>query len=819
YGVRGYEAPQGELERRLAGLWAELLQLERVGRQDHFFELGGHSLLAVKLVSRLRQAVGVEVTLAELFARPVLADLAQALESAARVQLPPITASERSAPLPVSFAQQRLWFLAQMEGVSAAYHIAGGLRLLGELDRAALRRALDRIVARHEVLRTSFLQVDGQPVQRIASEDCGFALREHDWRSRVAAGRAEAERELEGLVREEALVPFDLEQGPLIRGRLMQLGAEEHILLITMHHIVSDGWSMGVLTRELSALYRAFRRGQADPLPALSIQYADYAAWQRRWLSSEAVQAQAEYWKTTLAGAPVLLELPGDHARPAQQDHAGDVVEVVLEQTLTRGLKRLSQRHGTTLFMTLLSGWAVLLARLSGQQDLLVGTPVANRGRVEVEGLIGFFVNTLALRLDVSGEPTVRDLLARVKGQVLAAQQHQDLPFEQVVEMVQPPRSLAHSPLFQVMFAWQNAAEETLELPGLKLAPLAVPAVAAKFDLTLSLREAGQAIVGGLEYATALFERGTIERYLGYWRRLLEAMVADDDQVVDRLPLLDSEEQQPLTSNRKPNRRALPASEAGTQQTRGYEAPQGELETRLASLWAELLHLRRVGRHDHFFELGGHSLLALRMVTMLERADIKTSLVALFQHPTIASLATHITQQETQLPDYAGSSAIPVKISGTERPLFLVHEFQGLVAYAAKLAPYIDAEIPVYALPAKPVNQTQLYTIEGIAAHHVRNIRAVQPVGPYRIAGWSFGGIIAYEIAKQLIGQDQTVEFLGLLDTYWHSHQHLETFEQLMGGNKTNGMLLFICADRKSPNEIRVISRFKSIAAGMKFEE
>ncbi|MBV9678252.1 MAG: non-ribosomal peptide synthetase, partial [Acidobacteriaceae bacterium] len=537
--THAYEAPQGEVEQVLAEIWQQLLQVERVGRQDHFFELGGHSLLAVQLISRLRQVLGLEVALADLFARPVLADLAQALESAARVQLPPITVSERGEPLPLSFAQQRLWFLAQMPGVSEAYHIAGGLRLTGELGRSALRRALDRLVARHEALRTTFPVLDGQPIARIASEASGFALREYDLRSHAAAAQA-----LGGLVAEEARVPFDLAKGPLIRGRLIQLAEEEHVLLLTMHHIVSDGWSMGVLVRELGALYSAFRRGEMDPLPALSIQYADYAVWQRRWLTGERLEAQSEYWRRTLAGAPTVLELPRDYARPAQQDHAGASVEVVLEENLTCGLKALSRRHGTTLFMTLLSSWAVLLARLSGQEEVLIGTPVANRRRVEIEGLIGFFVNTLALRLDVVGAATVGELLERVKEQVLGAQQHQDLPFEQVVEIVRPSRSLAHSPLFQVMFAWQNASGDTLALPGLMLAPLAAPPVAAKFDLTLSLGEAGPAIVGGLEYATALFERSTIERYLGYWRRLLEGMVADDQQAVDRLPMLGAGERQ-----------------------------------------------------------------------------------------------------------------------------------------------------------------------------------------------------------------------------------------------------------------------------------
>ena len=554
YAARGYEAPAGEIETRLARIWAEALGLERVGRHDNFFELGGHSLLAVRVISRLRQALGVEVALAELFARPVLAEFAKAVREGARSTLPPIMAARRDEPLPLSFAQQRLWFLAQMEGVSQAYHIPLGLRLTGELDSGALRGALARLVARHEALRTTFSDADGQPVQRIAAEDSGFDLQEHDLRQ-----HSDAEGELQRLAMEEANAAFDLQAGPLIRGRLIRLDDREHVLLITLHHIVSDGWSMGVLSRELGALYRACSQGQADPLPALAIQYPDYAVWQRRWLAGEVLQAQSDYWRRTLAGAPAVLELPADRRRPVQQDHAGAFVALELDDKLTAGLKALSRRHGTTLFMTLLAGWAALLARLSGQDDVVIGTPVANRSRAEVEPLIGFFVNSLALRLDLSGGPTVGELLQRVKGRALEAQQHQDLPFEQVVEIVRPPRSLAHTPVFQVMFAWQNAGASDLELPGLRVAPVRVPCSFAKFDLTLSLAEVGGRIAGGLEYATALFDRATIERHAGYLRRLLEAMVADDARAVDRLPLLGDAERHQLLVEWNATERGLSA--------------------------------------------------------------------------------------------------------------------------------------------------------------------------------------------------------------------------------------------------------------------
>jgi hypothetical protein len=452
-----------------------------------------------------------------------------------------INAITRDEPLALSYAQQRLWFLAQMEGGGQPYHIRLGLRLTGRLNVEALRRALDRVIARHEALRATFAQVNGQPFQRITAEGIGFALQEHDLR-----GHIDATGELGRLTAEEAVAPFDLEAGPPIRGRLVRLSNSDHALLVTMHHIISDGWSVGVLTRELGVLYRAYSEGQADPLPALEIQYADYAAWQRRCVAGDVLQAQAEYWERTLAGAPPLLTLPTDRPRPARQDHVGGFIELELDSELAQEVKALSERHGTTLFMTLLAGWATLLSRLAGQEEVVIGTPVANRARAEVEPLIGFFINTLALRLDLSNSPTVGELLGRVKAQALAAQDHQDIPFEQVVEIAKQPRSLAYSPLFQAEFTWQNNEAGAVELPELTVASMSLPHVGAKHDLSLYLSEVGDRIVGGMEYATALFDRGTIERYCGYLRNALMEMAADDKQPVGRLTLLGQVERRQM---------------------------------------------------------------------------------------------------------------------------------------------------------------------------------------------------------------------------------------------------------------------------------
>ncbi|WP_426127938.1 amino acid adenylation domain-containing protein [Pseudomonas sp. DWP1b1] len=539
--TREYAAPEGEIESVLAQIWADVLHVERVGRRDHFFELGGHSLLAMRMVSQVRQRLGVELLLGDLFANAELAAVAEVLAQSGRSTLPDILPANRDEPVPLSFAQQRLWFLALMEGANTAYNIPIGLRLRGQLHVEALQRALARIVARHETLRSRFAQHgDDAQVLIVPAEDV-LSLQVQDLRRHPQPQQA-----LDALIHGEASAPFDLERGPLLRGRLMVMADDHHVLLLTLHHIVSDGWSMGVLTRELMALYQAFSHGQPDPLPPLPIQYGDFSVWQRLWLSGEVLHRQSIYWQQALAGAPALLTLPTDRPRPAQQDYAGSSVEVRLDERLTAGLKALSQRHGTTLYMTLMSAWASLLARLSGQQDVVIGSPVANRTRSEVEGLIGLFVNTLAVRIDTSGELSTEALLARVKALALEAQAHQDLPFEQVVEITRPPRSLAHSPLFQTLLTWQDSSAPTLALGDLALEGIVENSHFAKFDLSLDLSEVQGSIIGALEYAVALFDESTVQRYVGYFTRVLQAMVDNDQAVLEQVALVDERERQHL---------------------------------------------------------------------------------------------------------------------------------------------------------------------------------------------------------------------------------------------------------------------------------
>nr|QEO74317.1 AMP-dependent synthetase and ligase [uncultured bacterium] len=520
--AEGFLAPRTPVEELLAGMWAELLGVERVGVNDNFFDAGGHSLLATRLVSRVREAFGAEVPLRAVFTHPTVEALALLVEQAmgeAEPEGPPLVPVSRAEAMPLSFAQQRLWFFDQLERHSPLYNLAAAINLHGELNRPALEHAFNAVVARHEALRTTFPSEGGRPRQRV-SPALHVPLPLADL-STLPDQEREAERRL--LAAAEAARPFDLSAGPLLRAALVRLGSGRHLLLVTMHHIVSDGWSVAVLLRELEACYDAFARGREPELPALPVQYSDYAAWQRERAAAGLLDAGLRYWVGHLAGAPPLLALPTDRPRPSVQTHRGASLPFEFGEELTEALRRLARRRSATLFMVLLSGLKALLSRYAGETDIVVGTPVANRTRAEVEGLVGFFVNTLALRTDLSGDPTFAELLGRVRDVALGGYAHQEVPFERVVEEVRPERSLDHAPLFQVMLALDNTGREGLRLGSLAAEAEEVGAGAAKFDLTVSVREEGGRLVGGAEYSTELFEAGTVGRAFAHFERLLRA--------------------------------------------------------------------------------------------------------------------------------------------------------------------------------------------------------------------------------------------------------------------------------------------------------
>jgi amino acid adenylation domain-containing protein len=541
-----FEPPCTETERLVAEVWGEVLGVERIGRGDDFFALGGHSLLATQVMIRLRGVLGIELPVRLVFQEPTLAGMAAVIDAsdasdaraagpAAASQMPLLLALARTprgeSPLPLSFSQERLWFLDRLAPGSPAYNLALALRIRGPLDRGALDRAFTALAARHEALRTSFVEDAedaeraGTPVQEI-TDACVWELPVVD----LAPGGPEAE--IRRLAAADALRPFDLAKAPLLRAALLHVSDEEHVLLLAIHHIVSDAWSLGVLVRDLTALYAG------EELPPLAVQPADHAVWQRAWLAGAELERQLAFWRGHLAGAPAALDLPADRPRPPVQSLRGGRVPVALSAERSAALAALARGAGGTPYMILLAAWNALLSRISGQLDLVAGTAAANRDRPELEPLIGFFVNTLALRADLSGDPPFRGLVERARQTVLAAFAHRDLPFEKLVEELHPVRDRSRQPLFQVMITFQNVPPSAVAVPGLSLAALEIENETAKFDLTLTLSEERGAIRGSLEYASDLFDRATAARIAAWFETLLAGAMAAPETRLSDLPLL-----------------------------------------------------------------------------------------------------------------------------------------------------------------------------------------------------------------------------------------------------------------------------------------
>ncbi|GMT99445.1 non-ribosomal peptide synthetase [Corallococcus caeni] len=602
-----YLAPRTAIQQGVAAIWREVLGVEQVGLQDEFMALGGHSLLATQVISRVRAAFGVELPLRALFESASLEELSQRVEAATRdvtlLKLPPLRRAPRDQPLPLSFSQQRLWFLEQLEPGLATYHMPAAIRVTGPLDTDAFERGLAEIIRRHDVLRTTLHAAGGEAFQVVSDRT--------DWRlPRVdLSGLAGEQREAEvrRMALAEATKPFDLTRGPLLRLSLLKLAEGEHQLVVVMHHIIADGWSITVLIQELSALYATFVQGQPSPLPELAVQYADYAVWQREWLREEELERQLSYWRQQLAGAPPVLELATDRPRPSVQTFRGAAFPVHIPRELTAALKALAQREGLTPFMLVLATFQVLLSRYSGQQDISVGSPTAGRRLAELEPLVGFFVNNLVLRTRLDGDPSFREVLRRVWETTLGAYAHQDIPFEKLVEELQPRRDLRHSPLFQVWFVLDKPRLADFTTGGLTLSTVETDAGVSRFDLALFLSDAEDGLTGTLDYNTDLFDASTMARMAEHLRVLMEGIVRAPDTRLSQLPLLPEHERQRLWTNARPAARTLPEVplvhrlfEAQVARTPEAVALQhgtdaltyGELNARANQL---ARHLRRVG--------------------------------------------------------------------------------------------------------------------------------------------------------------------------------------------------------------------------------
>jgi amino acid adenylation domain-containing protein/non-ribosomal peptide synthase protein (TIGR01720 family) len=547
--IGAYVAPGDAVEEILAGIWAQVLGTDPVGIHDNFFDLGGHSLLATQIMSRVQKAFHLEMPLRTLFEAPTVEGLAAKIRSAVSgaegIAAPPIRRVSRGQPLPLSFSQQRLWFLDRLDPGSPAYNIPSAVRMRGKLDIGALERAINEMIRRHEVLRTRFPAVEGSPRQEIEPE---VRLRLHvDDLSRLP--QPQRDREMMRIIGRESGRPFDLARGPLLRFSLIRLDDEDHVAVLTMHHIISDGWSMRLFIGEVASLYEACAAGETPPPPAQAVQYADFAVWQREWLQGEVLERQRSYWLEKLKGLPPSLNLPLDRSRPPFQTSRGMTISFEVDGEVLERVKTLSRKAGATPFMTLLAAFKALLSLYTGQDDIVLGTVIANRNRTEIEGIIGFFVNTLVLRTDLSGTPSFREILDRVRETTLGAYARQDMPFEKLVDALLPERDMSRHPLFQVMFDFQSVQKPSRELSSLTLSPMEVESGIAQFDLSLSMLEHGEGVTGTFEFNTDLFDAKTVEIMAGNLLRLLEGVTADPDRPLSDVPLVQGADEERLLSH------------------------------------------------------------------------------------------------------------------------------------------------------------------------------------------------------------------------------------------------------------------------------
>jgi natural product biosynthesis luciferase-like monooxygenase protein len=632
-------APKTELEQTVAKISSELLGVPKIGLRENFFELGGNSLLATQLIARLRETLSVDLPLRIAFEFPNVESLAKAISTsdgsgeAEPAEYESITRTGSANGAPLSFVQQRIWFLHQLEPGSH-YNDHFDLRLRGPLDVPVLERAINEIVRRHDTLRFSISEVDGEPVQSIAAE-LRVSIPVTDV-SRLPT--EEREQEAVRLAVEDCKQPFDIERAPLFRASLVRLAPDDHLLILSFDHIIIDGWSHGVFLSELTQIYEAYLAGRPSSLEDLPIQYSDFAAWQQRWMKGEGIARHLQYWKQQLHGVPELLELPTERPRSRTQTFRGARLSFTLDKPLIEGLAAVGRKESCTLFMVLLAGFQTLLARRSGCEDIVIGSPIANRNRSEVEPLIGSFMNTLALRGDLSGDPAFAQLLKRVRKMCLDAYAHQDMPFEKLVAELQPARNLSYSPIFQVMFILQNTPTALTKAGPLRFAHQDIDSGSSKLDLTLNLEETADGCIGWLEYSTDLFDRSTISRMISQFQSLLKSIAANSGSRLSEFPLETGANEAPL------HRFAIKSnSNTSSRNVTRPETPKSPIEIQLAAIWSEVLAVPQVFANDNLFDLGGHSLLITRIMSRIRKTfQIDVPIHAFFETPTIGAIAALI---------------------------------------------------------------------------------------------------------------------------------------------------------------------------------
>lgn len=868
-GARGaaYVAPRTPIEEILCSLWAEVLRIKEVGVQDNFFELGGQSLLAAQVTARIKKIFHIDVPLRRLFETPTIADIAKVIEDplqiASKQNLPPIVPMLRRDVAPLSYGQQRLWFLYQTAPDDPSYNVPFAIRIQGPIEIDVLHRSLQEVMRRQESLRTRFVVERGVLTQVVDDNFEVELLVVH----LSSTPEVQREEELKKLAALEARKPFDLARGPVLRAKLLRLGEQHHALLVTMHHIVTDAWSAGVFAREIFILYEAFKAGRPSPLPELPIQYIDFSVWQRSWLQGDALEEQLNYWRKQLANLE-KLRLPFDHPNPAVPSYRGGNLPVRWDAELTAEVSQLGSKHGATLYMTVLAAFQTLLYRYTGQHDIPVGSVSAGRTQAETESLIGFFVNTLVMRSRISQASSFSELLRQVKKTTLDAYAHQDVPFQMLVQELLGQRDLSRSQLFQVTFNMQNVPQPILQESPTKIQPLDFQLDTVRFDLSLTLEKSGDCITGYLSYNIDLFDAVTVTGMLRRLEILLRGIVSNPDRRLSEFPILDEAEHNVLTAGMvaardvqtgafsldplagsmrlfvldeefnpvpddvvgevciaeemfiaddhdEPGVSFIPNPFAGIPgarmyrtgdfarrrsngileycdrrdaQTLGgeiddasavapdrsakesspYEAPRNHIEELLAHIWEQTLDISRVGVHDDFFNLGGHSMLATLVVAQIsDEFHVDIPVRQFFAAPTVAQLAKVITQDDDDTTNEDPSRIlVAIQPLGSGTPFFCVHPVAGDVLCYVDLSREIGTVQPFYGLqaPAPDSALAPLDSIEKMAALYKQEIQRVQPHGPYLIGGWSMGGIVAFEMARQLRQASEEIALLVLMD-------------------------------------------------------
>lgn len=742
--------PEGEAEVLVARLFGELLNIVDVQATDDFFHLGGHSLMATRLVARLRDERGADIAVRTVYESPTVAALARRLDDHAARQRAPLVPQDRSpdALLPLTFAQERLWFLDRFEPGSAAYNIPLVTQITGPVDLPALQSALDVVVQRHEALRTGFVaRADGTPAQRVFG-DARVLIEACDLRgASPEAVQAQAAA--------AALAPFDLSAPPLLRFALLQTGADAHVAVLVLHHIIADGWSMAVLLGELGEAYAAIRRGLEPGLTPLALQYGDYALWQRAQLDEAAIAAQIDRWKGLLEGAPHLLDLPAGSV--AESDGAAPVT---VSPAILRAVDGLAAARGCSRFAVLMAAWGLLLGKLTGQGDVLVGTALAGRSDSALDGQIGFYVNTLPVRIQPARAASAAQLVQETASFLLDLHDLEDTPLDRLVQALAPVREAGRAPLFQTLFVLQNGPEPRLALDGLTLAPVPTGAVPARFDLALSLAEQptdeGTALAGEINWRGALVSRETAGELTSRYAALLADLSAAPGEVPASYPALAGFGREWRTTS-APSQPAPAAPSAAP--------PQGALEQQMARLWSELLNIPEPGRHANFFEIGGHSLAALRLIARAEgELGRAIPVSALFECQTLAAFCARIAAGDDNAPH---GGILTTLREGTGIPLFCIHPVGGSAFVYAPLMAALPDDAPAFGISADGlVNDAPLAAdLDAMAMRYCEVVRAVQPKGPYRLLGHSFGGLVAWRMATLIEQAGDAVSELVLLDT------------------------------------------------------